>query len=171
MKEEYFDQVIFDITKLCNDLRNERVNTERDLYAYLNNLTDTTLNTVCALMDFGRMYGCSTLPINLEKIFNKYYLPYWFDSNKSKAKDMTVEYLVDKYFVLPKYLCRAQYLLFHSKNYNIPLTDDCGGYLYVDETDGIIQVGYDEYELNLKCLKCKSRVTKVVSRDFLTRRI
>lgn len=200
MKEAYFEQVISDISNLCEDLKSKREMREskeeregiviesvvglsgvdeykqrakdrQELYAYLTNLTDTTLNTICAMMDFGRRYECKVLPVNLEKFFNKYYLPYWFDKNENEEKSITVSYLIDKYSVLPRYLNRAKEILFYSKENNIPLVDECGGYLCLDESDGIVQVDYDMYELYLTCLKCNSKVIKIVDGEYLNQRI
>lgn len=196
MKEQYFEQVISEISDLCNDLKNEneRLKSKNNiiggvidfsditlyeqlhengnkLHTYLTSLSDTTLNTICALMEFGRMYNYMVLPINLNKVFNKYYLPYWFNINKDEEKSMTALYLANKHNVLPRYLNRAKNILFYSKQDNIPLTHDCGGYLYLEESDGIVPVDYDTYELNLKCLKCNSSVIKTVTEEYLEKRI
>lgn len=192
MKEEYFNEVINQITRICTDIeekgkrdkaKNLDIISAKDiskiydimsyssnrevLVEYLMGLTDTTLNTICALMDFGRRYECRVLPINLEGCFNKYYLPYWFDMNKNTNKRETANYLADKHGVLPGYLSRARFLLFNSKGANIELKDDCGGLLCIDDTDGIIQIEYDAYELTLRCLKCNKVVTKIVDEYFL----
>lgn len=194
MNEPYFEQVILDISILCKDLESRRKNIDnekiegavtlsgisglreraknrQELNKYLTDLSSTALNTICALMDFGRMYNGNVLPINLEKLFNKYYLPYWFDKNKSEEKSITASYLISKYTVLPRYLNRAKDLLFYSKHENISFVDDCGGFLYLDEVDGIVQVDYDCYELHLKCLKCNSNVVKIVDRSFLNKMV
>lgn len=138
---------------------------ERALKKYLMTLTDTTLNTICALMDFGRDFAFKVLPINLTILFNKHYLPYWFDKNKDEKKEWTVNYLADKVSVLTKYLRRAEELLFYSKDKELKPKDDCGGALVEDEYDE------QEYELHLKCLKCQRSVTKIVYRDYFRQQI
>lgn len=193
MKEEYFEGVISKISDLYYESRekefsnnNKKVEFEsliinqselkeyasnrKELVDYLNSLTDTTLNVICALMDFGRRYDYKVLPINLNKFFNKYYLPYWFDKNETEDKYNTVSYLVSKKS-LPEYLNRAKYILFYSKEYNIDLVHECGGSLCLEESDGVEQVEYDTYELHLMCLKCKGKVSKFVDEDFFDKRI
>lgn len=171
MKEEYFNRVILDITNLCEDLLSGHNCDKKKLFEYLNNLTDTSLNTICALMDFGRAFSYRTLPINLEKFFNTYYLTYWFDANEKADKNSTASYLAAKYSVLPRYLNRAQTLLFESKHLNIALEHECGGLLCLEESDPIVQYDHHEYELNLKCVKCKMPVKKIVHEDFLEKGI
>ena len=190
MNESYFEQVILDISNLCKDLKNKREMRENstadlsgidryiqrakdreELYTYLTNLTDATLNTICAMMEFGRTHECNVLPINLDKSFNEYYLPYWIYKNKNEEKYATVSYLIDKYNKLPIYLNRAKDILFYSKDSNIPLVHECGGYLCLDETDGIVQVDYDIYELYLTCLNCKSKTIKSVNEEYFKKEI
>ncbi|WP_343337425.1 hypothetical protein TPELB_24450 [Terrisporobacter petrolearius] len=197
MKEEYFEEVISKISELCCEIREkecshensnelkaeslildaaeikalkERASYREELKKYLYNLSDKTLSVICALMDFGRNHSGKVLPINLNKFFNKYYLPYWFDKNKSEDKGITVDYLVSKE-PLAKYLNRAEFILFYSKNDNIDLKDECGGYLCLQESDGIERIEYDEYELRLKCLNCGAEISKYVDKDFLDKSI
>ena len=203
MKDSYFISVISDISSLCSavmakeDCSSVRVETlslddddlkklltvskeEQALKAYLMGLTDTTLNTICALMDFGRQHAVKLLPINLTATFNKYYLPYWFDKNKDDEKEWTVNYLIDKVGCLSKYLRRAEELLIYSKDKEIKLEhDDCGGALVEDEDQRYVfrpwteKDEYDEqdYELHLKCLKCNREVTKIVGRSYFKQQI
>lgn len=192
MKEEYFKGVISKISDLYYEIREKESSNNEDeefkslffdefeleayhfnrkeLVDYLNSLTDTTLNVICALMDFGRRYNCKVLPINLNNFFNKYYLPYWFDKNKTEDKNDTVYYLVSKKS-LPEYLSRAKFILFDSKKYNIDLVHECGGSLCLEESDGVEQIEYDTYELHLMCLKCDGRVSKIVDEDFFNKKI
>ncbi|MDU6115919.1 MAG: hypothetical protein E6649_16015 [Paeniclostridium sordellii] len=191
MKEEFFIKIISEISKLCYDLEEKESNEKNedngvilelddilDFYSdrkelddYLIGLTNTTLNTICALMDFGRRYENKVLPINLDKYFNKYYLPYWFEQNKGQKKEYISSYLADKSPVLPRYLNRAKELLFYSKNDNIELTHECGGSLCLEDSDGIEQIDSHEYELHLACLKCGSKVNKIVDKDYLNHSI
>lgn len=185
MNEVNFEQIISDICGLCKDLEKKRENrrdvegielykqraSERqELEKYLTSLTSDTLNTICAMMDFGRTYLNKTLPVNLDQVFNKYYLTYWFDKNKNEEKSITASYLIGMYSVLPKYLNRAKDILYYLKERNIPLLDDCGGYLCLEESDGIVEVDYDTYELHLKCLECKSCMTKIVDKKYLSQK-
>ena len=123
MKEEYFKEVISNITKLCQEEREKECSNKNsnelkvevlfysaseieelkdghiyreNLEKYLYNLTDTTINVICALMDFGRSNMGKVLPINLNKFFNKFYLPYWFNKNTNEDKGIIIEYLVSK---------------------------------------------------------------------------
>lgn len=202
MKEEYFKKVIDDITLLCNqsiektenrkgkkeDIENhdilqsilELAEDKKDIREYLIGLSDTTLNVICALMDFGRRYKLKILPINLDKIFNKYYLPNWFDKNKSEKKEWIADYLSDKRYVLPKYLRRAEELLIYSKSENICLTHECGGCLI--ETDGErfaidsmldddFEDKWEKYELKLTCLKCGGHSSKTVDKSYFNKAI
>ena len=145
---------------------------KQDLTKYLMGLTDTTLNTICAMMEFGRDFNMKVLPINLTAIFNKYYLPYWFDKNKDEDKEITVSYFSEKSLALLKYLKRAEELLLFSKNIQIKLKHECGGYLVESEESRYSfdscneEDEYDEqeYELNLECLKCGHTITKSVYR-------
>lgn len=191
MKEEYFKGVISKISDLCYEIREkeysnndvkfesliinqrelkEYASNRKELVEYLNSLTDTTLNVICALMDFGRRYDYKVLPINLNKFFNKYYLPYWFDKNETEDKYNTVNYLVSKKS-LPEYLNRAKSVLFDSKKDNIDFVHECGGSLCLEESDGVEQVEYDRYELHLMCLKCNGKTSKFVNKDFFDREI
>ena len=190
MNEPYFEQVILDISNLCEDLKNktemrknstadlptvdgyrQKAKDREELYAYLTNLTDETLNTICALMHFGRMHQFNVLPINLDKLFNKHYLSHFFEINKSEEKSETALYLISIYNKLPVYLNRAKDILFYSKDSNIPLVHKCGGYLCLDETDGIVQVDHDMYELHLTCLNCKSEIIKRVNEEYFKKEI
>lgn len=197
MKESYFISVINDISSLCSavianeghisfdsvktlDLEDLVTNSKekQELKSYLTGLTDTTLNTICALMDFGRSHQIKILPINLTAKFNKLYLPEWFNRNDNK-KD-TVNYLAGKVRCLSRYLKRAEELLFYSKDKNINLTHNlCGGalieqegerYLFGDWTE---EDEYDEqeYELHLKCLNCGEEVTEIVHRNYFRQQI
>lgn len=189
MKEEYFKQVIFEISNLCSILNEKESNdsdkiaisnlsdfdieeyysNRGDLTNYLIELSDTTLNTVCALMNFGSDYNHRVLPINLTKVFNKFYLTYWFDKNQHEDKEIIVDYLISKSNVLPKYLNRAIHILFYLKDSNLNLNHNCGGSLYLD--DGITKIDYNLYELNLNCMKCNQSVTKVVDEHYLNNSI
>lgn len=191
MKEEFFIKIISEISNLCYDLQekesNEKVEDDgvildvddilehysnrEELEDYLTGLTDTTLNTICALMEFGRRYENKVLPINLDKYFNKYYLPYWFEKNKGEEKEDTSSYLADKSLVLPRYLNRAKEILFYSKNDNIELTHECGGSLCLEDSDGIEQIDSYEYELHLECLRCGFKANKIVDKDYFNQRI
>ena len=194
MKEEYFKEVISKISELCceitekesypknsNDLKSifgradvkafkELTSYREELKKYLYNLSDKTLNVICAMMDFGRNYSGKVLPINLNKVFNKYYLPYWFEQNEHADKGGIVSYLVYKK-PLAEYLKRAEFILFDSKKANIDFEHDCGGFLYLKDASGIEQIDYDEYELHLKCLNCEAEVSKYVDPKFLERSI
>lgn len=201
MKDSYFKNVISEINSLCSaiaqsegvdPLKNTTIDVKdmdglfaiskekQALKNYLMELSDTTLNTICALMDFGRENQNKVLPINLTAVFNQNCLPYWFNKNKSQKKSWTVNYLADKWNRLPKYLKRAEELLFYSKEEEIKLIhDSCGGELI--EKDGTRYVfgdwteedKYDEqdYELNLKCMKCGAHTTKVVNRAYFKKQI
>lgn len=190
MDEANLDQVILDISNLCDDYKNkiemrknsntdlscidgyiQRAKDREELSTYLINLTDDTLNTICALMDFGRTHLCNVLPINLDKIFNEHYLSYFYCINKNEDKYATASYLIAKYDKLPIYLNRAKDILFYSKDKNIPLVHECSGYLYLDETDGIVQVDHNMYELHLTCLKCKSKTIKMVPEEYFKKEI
>lgn len=181
MKDLYFIDVINDIISLCSAINNN-INSskeENSLNTYLMNLSDTTLNTICALMDFGRSFSFKVLPINLTAIFNKSYLPYWFKKNETDKKEWIVSYLTDKIPNLSKYLIRARELLIYSKEKEIKLEHNCGGNLIENEDKRYIfgpwteDDDYDDqnYELSLKCLKCKCNVTKNVRRDYFKKQI
>lgn len=197
MKEEYFKEVISNITKLCQEEREKECSNKNsnelkvevlfysaseieelkdghiyreNLEKYLYNLTDTTINVICALMDFGRSNMEKVLPINLNKFFNKFYLPYWFNKNTNEDKGIIIEYLVSKKD-LDKYLNRAEYLLFFAKDYNIDLEHECGGSLYLDDQNAIEQIDYDIYELHLTCFRCGEGTFKLVSKKFFDRSI
>lgn len=195
MKEAYFIEVIQEISSLCSkvvDEHNSKVKgtddlehicepfeSECNLKDYFMSLSDTTLNTVCALMDFGREFHSPVLPINLKEIFNKSHLPYWFDKNKAEKKEWTANYLVDKAPSLSKYLRRAAELLIYIKDKNIALKHKCGGALIEVEGEGYIfdkHSEYDEYddedyELKLECIRCKCPVTKRVTRSYFDKQI
>lgn len=192
MNETYFKQVISDINSLCYLIKDNNTEScaqdldsimsskeEQDLTKYLIRLTDTTLNTICAMMAFGRDFNMKVLPINLTAIFNRYYLPYWFDKNKDEKKEITADYLSEKSLSLPRYLKRAEELLIFSKDMQIQLKHECGGDLV--ESDGSKYIfdswsekdEYDEqeYELNLECLKCRNTITKIVDRSYFKQQI
>ena len=191
VKEAYFKQVISDINHLCYSIKNNNTQSsaqdldsimaskeEQDLTKYLMGLTDTTLNTICAMMDFGRHFNMKVLPINLTAIFNKSYLPYWFDKNKDEKKEITAYYLSEKGKFLSEYLKRAEKLLF-SKDIEIQLKHECGGHLIeiegsnypCDSQDEKYEYDEEEYELNLECLKCGNNITKIVDRNYFKQQI
>lgn len=200
MKDSYFIDVIKEINSLCSaieksknidysknatmDIKNfnglfTKTKEEQTLKTYLMGLSDDTLDTICALMDFGRQYSWKILPINLSAKFNRLFLSYWVDKNSNDSKQMTVNYLFSKRPVLAKYLKRAAELLFYSTEKEIKLTHDCGGDLVeVNEERYLFDFWteddeYDEqdYELHLKCLKCEEHVTKIVDRRYFRQQI
>ena len=118
------------------------------------------------------------MPINLTAIFNKSYLPYWFDKNKDEKKEITAYYLSGKGKFLSEYLKRAEKLLF-SKDIEIQLKHECGGHLIeiegsnypCDSQDEKYEYDEEEYELNLECLKCGNNITKIVDRNYFKQQI
>ena len=119
------------------------------------------------------------MPINLTALFNKSYLPYWFDKNKDEKKEIIAYYLSGKSLALPKYLKRAEELLFFSKDIEIQLKHKCGGNLVESEGSKYIfdswneddEYDEEEYELNLECLKCRNTITKIVGRNYFKQQI